>query len=231
VNGDNNECGFVAALNRTTGELAWRMDRATYHEGSYGTPVVANLAGRPQLLLTGLGRTTSYDPATGRVLWTCRGPAAQTANSVVLADPYVFACGGVIRRMFLCVRADGEGDVTNTNVVWQIARAIPNVPSPLFYNSRIYAITDAGILTCRDAMAGEVLWRKQLREAVFASPVAVAGHVYFSTESGKTFVFRDAPQMTLVSENRLDGSIYASPAICQGQLLIRSDESLYCIGH
>ena len=231
VNGDNKEYGFVAALSRMTGELVWRTDRATYHHGSYATPVVASLAGRPQLLLTGLGRTTGYDPATGRVLWSCRGPANQTANSVALADPYVFACGGDPQRVFLCVRADGDGDVTDTHVLWQTEKEVPNISSPLFYNGRIYAITDYGVASCLDAMAGDVLWQKRLRGPFFASPVASGGHVYVAAKSGTTFVFKDAPQRTLVAENKLDGSIYASPAICQGQLFIRSDEALYCIGN
>jgi len=230
VSGDNKDYGFVAALSRTTGKLVWRTDRATYRHGGYATPIAATLAGRPQLLLTGVGRTTSYDPATGRVLWSCRGPADQTANSVALADPYVLACGGDPQRVFLCVRADGEGDVTDTHVLWQTTKEAPNVSSPLFYNGRLYAVTDYGVASCLDAVAGDVLWRERLRGPFFASPVASGGHVYIAAKSGTTFVFKDAPQRTLVAENELDGSIHASPAVCRGQLFIRSDEALYCIG-
>jgi len=164
------------------------------------------------------------------VLWSCRGPASQTANSVVWADPCVFACGGDPPRVFLCVRADGEGDVTETHVVWQIAEEAPNVCSPLLCSGRLYTVSDYGVVFCLDAESGELLWRERLRGPFFASPVASGGHVYFSGKSGTTFVFQDAPQPRLVAENPLDGSIHASPAVCRGQLLIRTDQALYCIG-
>ena len=222
--------GFIAALDRATGKLVWRQPRATYHFGNYGSPVVAKLAGRPQLLLAGLGHTSSYDPVTGAPLWSCQGPSDQTANTVTFADPCVFSAGGHPQLNLLCVRADGSGDVTGTHVLWQTSQTVPNISSPLVYRGQIYVVTDNGIFACLDAASGKTHWKQRLRAGVLASPVAAGNCIYLPTRSGMTYVFEDACQAVLLAENQLDGSISASPAICGGQVFLRTDKALYCIG-
>ena len=76
VSGDSIGGGFLAALNRQTGALAWRRQRPNDGaNGSYGSPLIANLAGKPQLIQSGAGKVSSYDPATGEMFWRCDGPA------------------------------------------------------------------------------------------------------------------------------------------------------------
>jgi hypothetical protein len=85
----------MAASRADKGKIAWQVDRPTTgRNGSYGTPIVATLAGKAQLLLTGMDEVRSYDPDSGRLLWSCSGPAEVTACTPAFSDSLVFATGG-----------------------------------------------------------------------------------------------------------------------------------------
>jgi outer membrane protein assembly factor BamB len=143
VNGDSLEGCFIAALEADTGRVAWRTPRRTTGEhGSYATPVVATLAGRPQLILTGMHEVSSYDPDTGKRLWWCAGPAEVTACTAACSDRLVFATGGYPEKALLAVRADGTGDVSRSRVVWRTNKGVAYVPSPLYHDGRLYVVSD-----------------------------------------------------------------------------------------
>jgi hypothetical protein len=75
------------------------------------------------------------------------------------------------------------------------------------------------------------LWKKRLGGNVSASPVLAAGHVYLPLEDGQLFVFKAGEKFELVSKNDLGDGGFASPVICEGQIFLRTDHYLYCIGH
>src|SRR5262245_22242211 len=105
VNGDSLKGCFVAALDRATGKVAWRTPRRTTgRHGSYATPVVATLAGKPQLILMGMGEVSSYAPATGKRTWWCQGPAEVTGCTPAFSDRLVFATGGFPEKEILAIR-------------------------------------------------------------------------------------------------------------------------------
>src|SRR5262249_18230940 len=90
VNGDSVGGGFLAALHRETGEIAWRKQRSNSSpHGSYGSPILAETAGKQQLIQHGAGKVCSYDPATGELLWYCDGPSLVTGNTVAFDDSHV----------------------------------------------------------------------------------------------------------------------------------------------
>jgi hypothetical protein len=230
VNGDSLDGSFVAALDRATGDVVWRTPReATGQHGSYATPVVAKLAGRPQLLLTGTSRVTSYDPDTGKLIWSCAGPAEVTAGTVAFSEDLVFASGGFPEKEVLAIRADGSGDVTGSHVAWRAQRGVTYVPSPLYHEGRLYVISDDGIAVCFDARTGKQLWQERLGGNFTASPVLTEGRLYATNEAGKTFVFKAADRFELVAENDLQERTLASPAIARGRIYLRTDQHLYCI--
>ena len=61
------------------------------------------------------------------------------------------------------------------------------------------------------------------------SPVAADGHVYFTTGRANTKVVKASTEFEVVAENRLDDETLASPAISEGNIVIRTFEHLYCI--
>jgi outer membrane protein assembly factor BamB len=231
VNGDSLKGSFVAALDTQRGEVVWKTPRtSTGRNGGYATPVVAMLAGRPQLILTGMNEVTAYDPDTGKLLWSCAGPAEVTACAPAWSDRLVFATGGFPEKELLAIRADGTGDVTRTHVVWRSGKGVSYVPSPLYADGRLYVVTDAGVAHCFDAATGKPVWQGRLEDTFIASPVLAGGLLYAAGESGRTHVLRAGPKFEVVATNDLGEETLASPVVCGGRLFLRTDRHLWCIG-
>jgi outer membrane protein assembly factor BamB len=115
-------------------------------------------------------------------------------------------------------------------VVWKEARSVPEVPSPLFYNGRVYMVTHGGIVTCMDAASGKVLYRGRLNApgAYFASPVAANGRIYFASAEGMITVLKENGEgLTILARNEMGEPISATPAICGRRLVVRTATHLY----
>jgi outer membrane protein assembly factor BamB len=228
VQSDNKNGGFVAALDRATGTVVWRVRRA--RNDSYGTPVVAHVAGREQLLTSGQGVVISYDPATGNELWRCDGPSEATANTMAFRDDVVFASGGYSDTFVMAIRADGSGDVTSTHVVWKEQFKM-YVPSALVIEDRLLIMGDNGVGVCYSVADGSQLWKERIAGAFSASPVLVDDIVYVPDEKGVVHVFKAlAEKREKIAQNDLEDGGMASPVISEGRIYLRTAHSLYCIG-
>jgi outer membrane protein assembly factor BamB len=231
VNGDSLKGSFLAALDGVTGKVAWKTPRpSTGRHGSYCTPVVAELARRPQLLMTGMGEVSAYDPATGKRLWFCTGPAEVTGCTPAFGESLVFVTGGFPEKQLLAIRADGSGDVSASHIVWRTGKGVAYVPSPLYDAGRLFVITDNGIATCFEAATGRQLWQDRLQGAFTSSPVLAGDLLYVTNEKGKTFVLRAGPKFEVVATNDLGAGVMATPALCGGQVFLRTSDHLYCLG-
>lgn len=222
VAGDNQGSGFLAALHRRTGKLVWRVARK--NDASFGTPIVAQVAGKTQLLLSGQDQIVSYNPETGKTLWTSRGPASTTANTMAFGDDVVYASGGYPQNHLMAVKADGSGEV-----IWENDRK-GYVPSLLLDRGRLYLAQDDGIVRCFNASSGVEIWVRRLGGGFSASPVLAGEQIYLTNEQGATFVFKASETFELLAENQLGDSGMATMAICDGRIYLRTADRLYCIG-
>ncbi len=231
VLGDNLQRCFVAALDRSTGRVVWRTDRKTTgRHGSYATPIVAEVAGKPQLLVSGMHSTSSYNPETGKLIWTCSGPAEVTACTLAFNDRLVFSSGGYPEKELLAIRANGRGDISKSHVVWRTGKGVTYVPSPICHKGKLYVVGDNGVTTCFEAETGKQVWQGRLEGNFSASPVCAGDLIFVTNEAGKTYVFRAGSKFEIVAQNDLGGGGFASPAICGGQIFLRSEQQLFCIG-
>lgn len=231
VCGDSRGAGFLAALNRATGEIAWRTSREpNARHGNYATPIVAELAGKPQLIQAGFNQTVSYDPATGRENWSVTGPSTVAANTIAVADPYVVVSGGFPEKQTMCIKADGTGPVDDTHVLWSTSRNIAYVPSPIADGNNVLVLTGDGILTSFDLKTGDRNWQERIGGNFTASPVRVGDHYFVPNERGETIVFRAGDQFEIVSRNTLNSpGGMASLSVAGDQLFVRTDHHLYCL--
>jgi outer membrane protein assembly factor BamB len=228
---DSMKGSFLAALDRATGEVVWKIDRpVTGRNGNYASPVVATVAGRPQLLVQGTRVTTSYDPDTGKTLWTCTGPAEVTGCTPAWDDRHVFVTGGFPEKEVMAIRADGSGDVTRTHVAWRSKKGVSYVPSPLYHAGRLYIVSDNGVATCFDAKTGREVWSERLGGAFTSSPVLVGELVYVTNEAGRTYVLKTGPKFEQVAANDLGEGVLSTPAVAGGRIYLRTAGSLNCIG-
>lgn len=223
VPGDNHSGGFLAAVDRASGDVVWRVARK--NTSSFASPVIAKIGGKEQILLSGQDEIVSYEPKSGEVLWKTKGPASTTANTMVWNQDLVFASGGYPQRSIMAVKADGSG-----TVVWEQRNKV-YVPSMLLIKNHLLAIQDDGIARCFKADSGDEIWSKRLGGNFSASPTVVGDYVMVPSESGTMYVFKPLPKFELVSENSLDSAGFASPVICNGRLYLRTDRKLYCIGN
>jgi outer membrane protein assembly factor BamB len=231
INGDSLKDCFVAALDRKSGEVVWRTTRKTTGKnGSYATPIVAQLAGRPQLILTGMGEVSSYDPETGKLIWSCAGPSEVTGCTAACSDKLVFATGGYPEKEILAIRADGAGDVTKSHIVWRSGKGVAYVPSPLYHEGYLYVVADGAMVSCFKAATGEPVWQERLQGAFTSSPVLIRDLLYVTNEAGKTFVLKTGPKFEVVAANTLEEGVLATLAVSGGRLFLRASGHLYCIG-
>lgn len=219
--------GSLVALHRQTGEIVWRIRRPA--ADSLGTPVVARIAGRDQLLLAGKDRICSYDPATGASLWTCNWSAERAINSVAFDDLHVYASARQERPEMLCIRADGTGDVTRTKIIWRTGKAVSDAPSPVVFDGSLYTLSDDGYLTCLEAATGLTVWKRRLGGTCSVSPLIAGNHLYCCNDEGTVFVIRLGSKGDLIAEIPMGDPIHASPIVSEHRLYIRTLSGVHCI--
>jgi outer membrane protein assembly factor BamB len=174
---------------------------------------------------------SSYDPNDGSRIWTIDGPTEQFVPSLVEDGELVFVTSGCPEKHLVAIRPDGTGNVTETNIVWRDKG--PNcsyVPSPIVVGDYFLMVADSGILSCYETKTGKQVWRERIGPKFHASLVTAGGLVYCLSDRGGTTIVKPGPTFEKLAENTLDEECYASPAISQGQLFIRGERHLYCIG-
>ena len=229
VNGDHDGNAYLAALDRQTGKLRWKIDRENKTR-SYATPIIRTIGGREQMILCGSKSVASYNPATGKRHWIIDGPTEQFVASMVYNGKYVFVTGGFPERHILAIRPEGRGNVTDTHIAGRAKRGAAYVPSPIVVGPYFLIVSDSGIASCFNADDGNRLWMERLGGGHSASAVSANGLVYFVSDKGITTVVRAGTKFEVVAKNDLKELVSSSPAISQGQLFIRGQKHLFCIG-
>jgi hypothetical protein len=229
VNGDHDGDGYLVALARSDGRELWRAARPN-NTRSYVTPLIRELAGRTQLMLSGSKCVASYDPRTGEQLWRMDGPTEQFVASLVDDGQFVYLPAGFPEKHILAIRPDGQGRVGDEQIVWRTQRNCSYVPSPVICGDYFLIASDEGIASCYHARSGKLQWTARLGKHYSASLVTAGGLVYFLADDGIMKVVRPGPKLDVVAENPLGEFCYASPAISQGQIFLRGEKHLVCIG-
>lgn len=232
---DGCDVRFVAALDKRTGSLAWRTDRSSVIDKersfrkAFSTPLVIDTPAGLQAVCVGAERVSAYDPATGRELWYVRYEGFSNVPRPVYGNGMVFVCTGFFPSQMLAIRPEGTGDLTESGVVWRCTQQVPTKPSPLLIDGLLYAIADSGAASCLEAETGEVVWSERLSGTYSASPIYVDGRIYFCNEDGETTVLAPGESPEVLAVNRLDGALWASPAVAGQALYLRTDTHLYRI--
>jgi outer membrane protein assembly factor BamB len=233
VNWDNEKDSCVYVLNKTNGEVIWKKRRD--EKTSWSTPLVVNVKGKPQLIITATGKSISYDLENGDVIWEISGMTDNVIPSPVTDGKLVYMISGFRGAALQAVKLDEAGGDLNGSsaVVWTYNKNTPYVPSPLLYNNRLYYLRgNDERLSCLDAKTGKVFFEAEKLDGmkgVYASPVGVNGFVYVMGRNGVCYVLKDGTEFSTVSKNQLDDHFDASPAVVGDDLYLRGLESLYCI--
>ncbi len=110
---------------------------------------------------------------------------------------------------------------------------MPGVPSPLYYNGRLYTFQNGGIVFCRVAKTGKLVYSGRLGALgyYYSSPVAADNKVYIASADGVVVVLDGGEELKILATNQLDGAILATPAIVEGNIYVRTESHLYAFGN
>jgi outer membrane protein assembly factor BamB len=135
------------------------------------------------------------------------------------------------KSTLMAIRPRGTGDLSQSAVLWRFERNIPDVPSPLFYQGIVYMTQNGGILSALDAATGELRKQARLTGALgdyYASPVAAEGRLYLANQNGKLTVVKAGAEWEILSTSDLEEDCYATPAIVDGRIYVRTSRHMYC---
>jgi len=238
---DGHDQQYVVALNKQTGENVWKVDRTVDYgtadgdvKKAFGTPqlIEVSLPGKSEKLIQLISTTSkavlAYEPMTGKEIWRVRYSEFSSATRPLFDGEHVFLNTGFSKGKLLAIKAGGTGDITQTHVAWEAAKAIGNKPSPLLIgNELICTLDDRGVLTAMKRATGEVVWQERLGGDFSSSPILAGDRIYCFDEKGKGHVY--SMEGKALAENTLDSGCLASPAVLGDDLVVRTRTSLYCI--
>lgn len=238
---DNEEQSSLLALDKRTGQEAWRVSRD--EKSNWSTPFIWENSKRIEIITPGSGKVRAYDLA-GKELWSLRGMSSITIATPFAEGDLLYVSSGYVGsplKPIYAIRpgANGDislprGDTSSPFIAWCNWTAAPYNPSTLLYGDKLYVLLDRGLLSAYDAKTGKVLFeRERIPQGggFTASPWAANGKIFCLNEDGVTFVFRAGEKFDLLHSNRLaeDDMGMATPAIAGDNLLLRTSARIYCI--
>ena len=219
----------LVAFDTKTGQRAWTGRRGSSRI-AHVSPNVLKVDGRPQIVSCAGDAIQGFDPKTGERLWTVYSQGEGVTPSPAMGDGLIFTSSGFEKTTLRTVRAGGKGNVTSTHVAWEQKKGAPTQPSLLYVKPHLYSISDGGVAHCYNATNGEIVWQERVGGNHCASPIHVDGKIYFLSEAGETVIIEAGPQFKEVARNSIGEKCQASIAVSQGNLFIRSENNLFCIG-
>jgi outer membrane protein assembly factor BamB len=232
---------FIAAFDLKDGRERWRVNRDEDARTTSATPTIYEGLGPVQIVANGGTRVRSYDPATGKELWSLAAPSDLVTPTPIMGHNLIYVMsGGSGPQPIFAIRPNAVGDITpkpgtetNDFVPWSTTRGGSMTPTPIVYGDYIYSINVSGIVGCYDALTGARQYFKRLEHGgsgFSASPVAADGRIYFSSEDGDVFVVKAGPSFELLSTNPMGEVIMATPAVSGGMIFIRTLGHLFAVG-
>jgi outer membrane protein assembly factor BamB len=216
---------YLLAVDKQTGKNLWKT--ALAEGGGWASPIVARHQGKSQILISASGRVAAFDARTGDQLWTVAGLKGNNIPSPTVSDDLA-VIGSTDKSSNLAIRLGGEGDVSQTRIVWRAKEATSSFGSPLVHRGLVYFVNKVGVVFCLDAQTGEQLWQTRIEGDCWASPLAAGERIYFFGVDGVTEVFRAGRKLEKLARNELNlegGRLYGIAAV-NDALLIRSGRRL-----
>jgi outer membrane protein assembly factor BamB len=219
---DSNRGSKVKALSTADGSPKWETERKV--KISWASPVLADVNGRVQLVLTGEPLVAGYDPENGKELWTVDCMMGEVGPSVGYADGVVYAANEY--ATLAAIKLGGQPEM-----IWEDNEFLPEVASPLAVNGLLIVATSYGVVACYDAADGTKYWEQEYGDGIYASPIYADGKVYVMDMGGNLRVLKMAKEFQLIAESKFGEKSVCSPVFAEGKMYLRGFDNLYCIGN
>src|SRR5215813_870264 len=239
---------YLLGVNRRDGRIVWKTDRSMFQYG-WSTPVHWRHDGIDEIVVLGGDfqpdqRLMAYNLADGAERWWVAGlPPCGKSTPVIGGGMVFFAAPDIILDVeaekrnperaaqfyannasrVMAIRPGGKSEVNQTHVAWTQTKGVPGVPSPLYYNGRLYTVQNGGIIFSRVAKTGELVYsgRTGAMGYYYSSPVAADNKIYIASEEGVLVVLDGGDELKVLARNKLDSQILATPAIVDGKIYVR----------
>jgi outer membrane protein assembly factor BamB len=215
----------IIGIEGTSGKTVWETDRPV--PNSWATPIIIDTGEREEIITCGSPWVIAYEPVSGKELWRAKCLGGDIAPSPVYGNGLVFVTNTY--EILAAIRPGGEGDVTETHIVWTAEDGLPDICSPLTNGELVFLLETYGLLTCYDAKDGTKVWEHDLDEAFTASPSLAGDNLYFMTDDGITIILEASREFREIGRSKLGENTEACPAFLDGRIYVRGEENLYCI--
>jgi outer membrane protein assembly factor BamB len=218
---DTNRGSKLLALNVATGEPVWETVRNA--KISWASPVLVQVDGKYQVVLTADPIVAGYDVQTGNELWSVEAMMGEVGPSVGYSDGIVHAANEYATMVAI--------DIRTQEILWDDNMFLPEAASPLAHNGLLFIATSYGVLVCYDAKTGEEYWEHDVGRTLYSSPMYADGKLFMMDNDGVMRIYEFGKEMKLIAENELGETAGTTPAFADGRIFIRGEEHLYCIGN
>jgi outer membrane protein assembly factor BamB len=182
-------------------------------------------------------RLAAYDPKTGKQLWMSKGLGGTIYTTPLWGEgTLVGVSGGMGGGNAIAVKPGGSGDITESHRLWRLERVSGRIGSGVIHDGHIYSINDRGIAECVELKTGKTVWEERLtgpgpRSSSWSSILLAEGKIYAPNQSGDVFVLSASPKFERLATNSVNEPTNASLAASEGELFLRTDNSLWCFAN
>jgi outer membrane protein assembly factor BamB len=241
---EGNDVQYITALDKKTGKTIWKTNRPKecydrlepIGKKAYITPIVIRLKGKDVLISNGSAVCIAYDIETGKEIWRIVQGVDSTISSPVYENGTLFFYTSFVSppneekyTELFAVNPDGEGDISKTHILWRIKSPILQLLTPVVKDGLVYTVDTRGNMMCINAETGEKIWSEKRKGNFHSSPIYADGKIYFSSHHGITTLVKEGRVLEIEAENKLDGEIWATPAVLDKSIIMRTSKYLYMI--
>jgi outer membrane protein assembly factor BamB len=210
----------LSGFDLSTGEKKWETPRTGRPVNS--SPVLATFSGVPQLLINGNPNVSSYDPLSGKELWSLPGVSGDVAPSLAVNSKMVYTALDYYKIIALIPGKNGS-------TAWEDNTFTPDVSSPVANDSYLFITTGNGDAACYNAETGDTLWSHFFENPFYSSPIICDNKVWMLDRSGIMHVVEAGNKFKLISTSPLGENTDCTPVFSEKRIYLRGRENLYCI--
>ncbi|MDA1066257.1 MAG: PQQ-binding-like beta-propeller repeat protein [Verrucomicrobia bacterium] len=225
----------IHALNKFTGETVWDIDRAWDPNGktSYSTPLLyRSKDGQTQIIFNSASSgMTAINPRTGETIWQLPDlfPKRTIGSPILVSDLIIASCGDGNAGHFLAAVRPPSKKGGVPEVVYKIQKSAPYVPTPVAKDNKLFLVSDGGIATCIDAPTGEEVWKGNLRDTFFSSPIRIDDRIFAVSRRAEVVVFKADDSFEILGRTLINEATHSTPIVDNGRLYLRTVSKLYCL--
>lgn len=214
----NNTNAQILALSAKNGNTIWSKEAKD--KIAWSSPIIATLDGKSTLVVMGNPAIAAYNPGNGTELWRVECLSGEVGSSPAAAGGVVYGAS----EYATCIAIDGATGET----LWEAGDYLPECSSLAATKDLVFCATSYGMVCAYDAKTGEVRKEHDLTTPFYSSPMVVDGKVYLFSNSGKVYIF-SASTFELITSFETGEKTFATPAFTDGMMIVRTDNSLYCV--